>query len=366
MLTLEAALRGGAVVVLLLRVALLLRNGWNSPVNRYSALMLTGIAAYVVASAPGFGAPDLRWRLPIHIVSVCTPAAFWMATGAVFDDAFRARWYHALAWLALAMLGTWELFGHSIAIVAIHTALALLLILLGIWYALAGRAADLVEKRRRIRVLYAIVVALYTVLVIAADWLWPGGLSAAPLSLANAIGLMALIFLFAVLGSSPTTGQPSVPSQAPATPTPAPANERPVAPPPTGADAVLLQALRQLIEHDKVYRETELSITALSQKLDIPEYRLRHLINRQLGHRNFSSFVNGYRLAEAEAALADPAQAEVPILTIALDAGFGSIGPFNRAFKAQTGSTPTEYRRARLDAVQGAGSPPMLKSAGRF
>jgi AraC-like DNA-binding protein len=78
------------------------------------------------------------------------------------------------------------------------------------------------------------------------------------------------------------------------------------------------------------------------------------LINRQLGHRNFSAFVNGYRLAEAEAALSDPAQAAVPILTIALDAGFGSIGPFNRAFKAHTGLTPTEYRRARLGGVAGA------------
>ncbi|MFI4995652.1 MAG: helix-turn-helix domain-containing protein [Hyphomicrobiales bacterium] len=46
------------------------------------------------------------------------------------------------------------------------------------------------------------------------------------------------------------------------------------------------------------------------------------------------------------AALADPGQASVPILTIALDAGFSSIGPFNRAFKARTGQTPSEYRRA--------------------
>ena len=117
-----------------------------------------------------------------------------------------------------------------------------------------------------------------------------------------------------------------------------------------------LAALRKLIAHDKVYREPDLSIASLSQKLDISERRLRHLINEQLGHRNFSAFVNGYRLAEAEAALADPAQAAVPVLTIALDAGFGSIGPFNRAFKAKTGLTPTEYRRARLDKTA-EGSP---------
>ena len=49
----------------------------------------------------------------------------------------------------------------------------------------------------------------------------------------------------------------------------------------------------------------------------------------------------------ASTALADPAQAEVPVITIAMDAGFASLGPFNRAFKATTGVTPTEYRRQR-------------------
>ena len=49
-----------------------------------------------------------------------------------------------------------------------------------------------------------------------------------------------------------------------------------------------------------------------------------------------------------KAALADPAQREVPIITIALDAGFGSLGPFNRAFKDATGQTPTEWRLAAL------------------
>ena len=41
-------------------------------------------------------------------------------------------------------------------------------------------------------------------------------------------------------------------------------------------------------------------------------------------------------------------------LTIALDAGFQSIGPFNRAFKIETGMTPSEFRRVRLAASYGA------------
>ena len=59
-------------------------------------------------------------------------------------------------------------------------------------------------------------------------------------------------------------------------------------------------------------------------------------------------FLNGYRIADAKAALGDAGQAQVPVLTIALDAGFNSLGPFNRAFKAETGLTPTAYRRQVL------------------
>jgi AraC-like DNA-binding protein len=209
----------------------------------------------------------------------------------------------------------------------------------------------------------AVATALYTALTVASDWIWPGGLSAAPLSLANAAGLLTLIFLFAVLGALLSTTEPFVPAAVPAGSTSSLNDKLPAAPPPSGPevaaepDAAQIAALCRLIEHDKVYREPDLSIASLSQKLGIPEYRLRRLINGQLGHRNFSTFVNGYRLAEAETALADPGQAEVPILTIALDAGFGSIGPFNRAFKAHTGLTPTEYRRAHLAPSGGEPSP---------
>jgi AraC-like DNA-binding protein len=353
MSTLEAALRGAAVVVLLLRVVAHAQNARSDHVSRYSALLLLGIAAYVVESAPGFGALAMGWRAPIHLVSSGTAVVFWIATGAFFVDGFRARWYHALAWLAAVTFGAVEMFRPSIFVGAAHSALSLFCIVLGIWHALAGRTTDLVEGRRRLRVVLAVATALYTVLIIASDWLLPGGLSAAPLSLANAVGLMTLIFLAAVLASLPSIGQPLAPAAARARSTQSPDHDLGTPPSPTGPDAALLKALRRLIDHGRVYREPDLSIASLSQKLDIPQHRLRRLINRQLGHRNFSAFVNGYRLAEAEAALGDPAQADVPVLTIALDAGFGSIGPFNRAFKAHTGLTPTEYRRARLGGAQG-------------
>jgi len=347
-------------VVLLLFVVLLARNMRSSRASRYSALLLVGVAAYVVESAPGFYALDLRWRIPIHVVSIGTPAVFWITVAALFDDEFRARWYHALAWLVLAVLGSWGIFSRSPSVAAGHYALSLSFILLGIWHVLAGRAADLVEGRRRLRIWFAVATALYTVLIIASDWLWPGRLSAPPLSLANAIGLMALIFLFAVSLLTQPSAEHSASAQRGSTQSIA--DDLPAAPAASGPDAALFGALRNLMEHDKLYRDESLSIASLARKLDVPEYRLRRLINRQLGHRNFSTFVNSYRLAEAKAALADPGQADVPILTIALDAGFGSIGPFNRAFKAHAGITPTEYRRVCRDGASEVMPSPIPKS----
>lgn len=99
---------------------------------------------------------------------------------------------------------------------------------------------------------------------------------------------------------------------------------------------------------ERAYRTEDLTVAGLARRLAVPEYRLRRLINRRLGYRNFNAFVNGFRLDEARAALADPARRQLPVLTIALDAGFQSIGPFNRAFKAATGLTPTEFRRENM------------------
>ena len=121
-----------------------------------------------------------------------------------------------------------------------------------------------------------------------------------------------------------------------------------VSPQTTFSDQKLADALNVLMTEYRVYREEGLSIGALASRLRVPEYKLRRLINGQLGYRNFNAFLNGYRIEEARAALADPTQAEVPVTTIALDAGFQSLGPFNRAFKDTIGVTPSEYRRARL------------------
>ncbi|WP_245499265.1 helix-turn-helix domain-containing protein [Mesorhizobium sp. M1A.F.Ca.ET.072.01.1.1] len=114
-------------------------------------------------------------------------------------------------------------------------------------------------------------------------------------------------------------------------------------------EPVLLSCLERLMTVERAYRREGLTIGALATLMRVPEYRLRQIINEGLGHRNFNAFLNRYRIEEAKTALADSSQKDVPVLTIAMDAGFQSLGPFNRAFKADTGLTPTEFRRAAFD-----------------
>ena len=93
-----------------------------------------------------------------------------------------------------------------------------------------------------------------------------------------------------------------------------------------------------------MYRDAALSITQLATTIGVPEKRLRDVINRRLGHKNFPSYVNAFRLEEVRLRLIDAKNDALPILTLALDAGFGSIVAFNRAFKDKYAMTPSEYR----------------------
>jgi AraC-like DNA-binding protein len=347
MSTLEAGLRGGTVAILLLVAILFLRDSGRTPAGRNSALFFLSAVGYVICSAPGVASLDTPLGLSLLAVSLGHPALFWIWAAATFDDEFKPSWRRGLVWLGLVALGMWSLFdSQPVAGFAYH-ALSLLLVGLAAWHALAGRETDLVEARRRLRMALAVLVASYGAVLIVAEFVWPGSSMSAPFSIVNAAGLAAKTFIIALLWLG-IANEASAVSPTASGQRPSPRPEARTAGPLDQQEAALLEALRELMEEQKLHRHDGLTIAVLAARLGIPEYRLRRLINQRLGHRNFSSFVNGYRLAEARAALADPVQANVPILTIALDTGFQSLAPFNRAFKMTAGMTPREYRRQHL------------------
>ena len=79
--------------------------------------------------------------------------------------------------------------------------------------------------------------------------------------------------------------------------------------------------------------------------MNLPDHQLRVVINQQLGFENFSRFLNSYRIPAICDKLQQAEHQTTPVLTLALEAGYNSIAPFNRAFKELKGMTPTQYRR---------------------
>jgi AraC-like DNA-binding protein len=116
----------------------------------------------------------------------------------------------------------------------------------------------------------------------------------------------------------------------------------------SASEAVLNDRLITVM-NDGHYRETGLTIQKLAEHLETPQHRLRALINQKLGHRNFSSFLNGYRIDEAREKLSDRDLVDLPILTIAMDLGYNRLAPFNRSFRSETGVTPSEFRQSAID-----------------
>ena len=346
MSTIEAGLRGGGIAILLLLALFAWRDRDRTPAARYYVLFMLGGASYLVESAPGLATSNIPWVWPPRLLSVVTPAVFQLWASATFDDSFRPSWKAWLPTAAMAALAIWAMWADRWLPWRIVSGAALLLVAAGVWQVLGGRAGDLVEGRRRIRLVLAITSGLSIAgFALLGTLTLPSGSGYATAISAAIVLALASAGATLRLGLRPEPEVARVPVASP----------NPLDPTGTAAVAIdpeergLLERLQRLMAEERVYREEGLGIAALAARLGLPEYRLRRLINQRLGHRNFSSFVNGYRLAETIAALSDPAQAQVPVLTIALDAGFQSIGPFNRAFKAQTGMTPTDFRRDRLE-----------------
>ncbi|MCX7366760.1 MAG: AraC family transcriptional regulator [Alphaproteobacteria bacterium] len=340
-LTLEWVLRGGTIALVLLLGAMLLRDHGRLVSARLGALFAVGTAAYTICSAAGFHLYAGTWSIPLLALSAGNNVVFWGFASALFDDSFRLRWWHLGLWLLLVVLGVTECViggGSGLGIGLTSSSLAFAALAIG--QTLSSWRGDLVEGRRQLRLFIVVASSLYIGLTAISQLL--GASKAAPQhgSLVSALALLAIVGTIAWSLLRVGGGQ-SLFLAPPVLATAEPASE----PSPAPADQGSVAALERLMSVERTYREEGLTIGALAQRLGLPEYRLRRLINQALGYRNFNSFLNFYRIREAKEALADPGQAAVPVLTIALDAGFSSLGPFNRAFKAETGMTPSEYRR---------------------
>jgi AraC-like DNA-binding protein len=346
----DVALRAATVALLLMLAASLSRDFRNVLASRLAVAFALGSAAHAVTHGIGAASPVSIWHAPLVALSTGNVVVFWLFTRALFDESFALRWWHGLIWAAVVAFSFVNCYllapaGNArLSIVAINL-LALGFIGLAIGQTVASWSADLVEGRRRVRVFIVGAAALYGGVNAVLQILISGDETGIA-NVANGAVLAAIVAaicyvmmrvdgaeLFPVAAATASAPNPAATAEAAA------------------ADRKLVDALLRSMADERIYRHDNITIGTLAARLKTPEYKLRRLINQQLGYRNFNVFLNNHRIEEAKAALADPSQAEVPVITIAMDAGFQSLGPFNRAFKATTGVTPTEYRRLNAQAV---------------
>jgi AraC-like DNA-binding protein len=353
--TLDTALRAGLVTLLLFAGAVVLRDHRRAPVARLAALFALGVAAHALQSAPAFATMPAWWRAPLAALSAGNAAVFWFFSRALFDDAFHVRPWHAAVWAALALAALVHCIGFGASNPPAASPWGVLITLATLVFAVAAVAqtlsswrGDLVERRRRLRVFIVGAGAAYTAVHIATRLMHEASAAVidtatllAGIADALALAVIAVIVVWHLIGA---TAAELLAPEAP--PPPAIRASPPAAV--DAPDAPLIEALQRLMTVERAYRQDGLTIGTLAAQLGVPEYRLRRAINQGLGHRNFNAFLNGYRIDEAKAALTDSARSPVPVLTIAMDVGFQSLGPFNRAFKTATGLTPTEFRRENI------------------
>jgi AraC-like DNA-binding protein len=310
---------------------------------RTAMTMNLGIACYVFVTSGWTERQDLP-GLIIPLLARTTPGLFWLFAKTWFNDRTRlARLDLLLVAASMANAAvihfTFEDKTPAFYVSGVVFRISMLAFgMAGLWEAWRGRDGDLIEARRRLRLgivgavgLYVLVIGIAEIAVFQAD---------APVSIIGLIGASTAFItltLCAAMFASRKADLFGVPAAISAT-----MAQRAI------DDGPLAARLLALMDTEKAHRDERLTIAGLAQRLGEQEYRLRRLINGTLGHRNFAQFLNGYRLEEVKAALTDPSQNEVPILTIALDAGFGSLGPFNRAFREAEGMTPREYRACAL------------------
>ncbi len=298
------------------------------------------------------GAPAwMRWAVAIGGSATCN--GFWLVSRALFRGEEGVRRVHVLVAIGVALLiaayrGA-TLGAHAAAspwasaLDSLLTLASSSLLVLSFLEAVRGWSSSLPPAERRLRVAFMVMFAgcvLSTTLV-----------GAVPAVAGLRSGVVALCALAMVLFTHVALRHRRRAPLATASP---PASAPRVEGPCSDEEARLLRALRHQMDVLHVYREPELKVLDLAHRVGTAEHRLSRLITQVMGERNFNQMINRYRIEDACRRLADT-EATTSVLEISGAVGFASLGPFNRAFKAAMGCTPSAYRAA-CRAQAGAGA----------
>jgi AraC-like DNA-binding protein len=108
-----------------------------------------------------------------------------------------------------------------------------------------------------------------------------------------------------------------------------------------------IERIRSVMESGKLFLNPRLTMDEFSEHVQLAPRMVSTVINRCL-NQNFQEFVNRYRVEEAKRILAEPENRQLPVLDVAIMAGFNSKATFNRFFHKFSGLTPSQYREKYL------------------
>jgi AraC-like DNA-binding protein len=338
---LEILLRGVAAGTLLATAAGMLRGESGGAARGTGALFCLSAAAFALHSggAETRALGPLRWIA--SLLSGAGTAYFWLFAVTLFGERHFA--WSRLAPIALltgvAAIG-WSLpRATANGVWVVHNALEVALVAHVVAVIAGSWRGDLVESRRSLRGPFLAAVALYAAVLSGFEIVEAIGTLPAWAGIAQAATLAAM----SLGGACVFLGVRRNLFEAPAR-----AREREGIDP---RDRVVLATLDRTMRIEEIWRREGLTIGALAAAVGVPEHRLRRLVNDGLGHRNFSDFLNGHRIEAAKRELGDPRHAERSVSEIAFALGYASLGPFNRAFKEATGTTPSAWRAQALAAA---------------
>lgn len=319
----------------------------------------------VVAWASSFVEGGFTTHYLLVRLVFATPAVLWLVAHFALED---NQFISPLMWLVLLGYQVVHAIGSIIVpelsqtfgfLSQISYPFMLGLVIHVIIIALRGKSGDLVEPRRRIRVPFAMCLASILAALIALAMV-VSLLSDVSQSLILSMtifcnGLLFLLALTVNLTCLRITDQPESRNEA--------RNTEPVEDDPhekgQSISPRILNRIRELMIEQKLYRDSSLTIGVLADKVHASEHKVRYVINKEQGYRNFNQFLNQYRVAEAEELLLK--SVEMPIYDVAFEVGYSSLSSFNKAFKEITGVTPTNFRNN--DGLGGERKPEELSSS---
>lgn len=316
------------------RSALPRRGPSPDRLSAYAAVAVTSFAAYILARFLEGGASTA-----FAVVGVGACGWAWLVARALFDPAeAEAAWAPVVALVvagsgALAVLAPGEGLVSRVAgnVYVLSGSGALLLTFVEPF---ARYRRDLPPAEKRFRLVFVGVYALLVaVSVLGLRSAGDGPEAARQDDLVKGtcalVGLAAVLVCLRFRRSHPLAAPPSGPARRAASP----------------EDVRLAHRLARLLDEEQIDLLPELKIGEVAARLGEPEYRVSQCIGAGLGFANFNRWINHHRIARAKRRLADPLE-QRSILEIAFSCGFASLGPFNRAFRDETGMTPRAYRAA--------------------